>query len=133
MPNHFHFLVLLPEDEKPFSKAFGHFLSSYTRAINRRYKRTGSLFQQNTKSKILEGEDAFVCFHYIHQNPVKAGLCDGFEDWKYSSFNEYYAGEQNICETKVTRGLLDLPKTKEAFMEMSKGVVINEKVLDAIK
>ena len=71
--------------------------SSYANAINKEYGRTGSIFQQNTKFKLLssqcnhsyEGTYAEVCFHYIHQNPLKAGLVTKLEDWSFSSFKEY--------------------------------------------
>ena len=31
---------------------------------------------------------------YIHRNPVKRGLCDRPEDWKWSSFNHYATGKE---------------------------------------
>ena len=34
---------------------------------------------------------------YIHRNPVRAGLCERPEDWKWSSFLHYATG----CETPV--------------------------------
>ncbi len=30
---------------------------------------------------------------YIHHNPVKRGLVEKAEDWKWSSFHHYAAGE----------------------------------------
>ena len=30
-----------------------------------------------------------ICFHYIHQNPMKANLVKKMEDWDYSSFKDY--------------------------------------------
>jgi hypothetical protein len=36
---------------------------------------------------LLETEvDVLVCFRYIAQNPVKAGLCDRPEDWRWSDY-----------------------------------------------
>jgi len=65
MPNHFHFL-LRPNDNglkerntfggKPMQELayrIGILLSSYSQAINKQNKTTGSLFQQKTKAKIL--------------------------------------------------------------------------------
>src|ERR1700730_12520509 len=43
MPNHYHFLVHLREDD--FSGAMQSFALSYTKAMNQVYKRIGSLFQ----------------------------------------------------------------------------------------
>jgi putative transposase len=108
MPNHFHFQ--LATDERcnvqirqgnllidPVTNAIRKLLSSYARIYNKKYSRTGSVFRQKTKAKELSSEkessvrlsDYYLnCFHYIHQNPLKAGLVKKLEDWEYSSFNE---------------------------------------------
>ena len=101
MPNHFH-LMLLPKElpivvVHPLARKIGTLLSSYSRAINIQENRTGSLFQQKAKaikiSSINEFDDKSdylsTCFHYIHQNPLKAGLVKKMEDWEFSSFNDY--------------------------------------------
>ncbi len=97
MPNHFHWLLRIkPVDESSkaeerinadkFSKAAGILLRSYTRAIQRQQIFTGSLFQQNSQSKVLmDRDDVLTCFNYIHHNPVKAGLVAKASDWKFSS------------------------------------------------
>ena len=36
--------------------------------------------------------------HYIHQNPVKAGLCNRPEDWPWSSFRHYATGFEGRVE-----------------------------------
>src|SRR5436190_13137037 len=115
MPNHFHFLVrvksLVAEafkqidvkefasrngsvkvqtERHPLTSAIGILLSSYSQAINRQNGTSGSLFQQKTKAKYLEDANlAFAVFHYIHQNPVRAGLVQKMEDWMFSSFKDY--------------------------------------------
>jgi putative transposase len=35
---------------------------------------------------------------YIHRNPVKAGLVDRPEDWRWSSFHHYQTGEEGVVE-----------------------------------
>ena len=98
-------------------------LRSYTRAINKQEKRTGSLFRQETKAQngIIEGfitvdgkhKDLFFgadndhvshCFNYIHQNPVKAQLVKNAEDWQYSSAPDY-AGLRNgtLCNQQLAK------------------------------
>lgn len=92
MPNHFHFLISTDEkfDSKIFSNSFRLMLSSYTRAINKQEERSGSLFQQNTKFKKLDGNSqAFICFNYIHQNPLKAGFVETLKGWKFSSYQDF--------------------------------------------
>lgn len=98
----------------PLNNAIGILLRSYTRAINIQEVRTGSLFQQKTKAKCLDSPllwknfppDRYnyplVCFNYIHQNPMEAGLVNRMEDWKYSSFREYaLKNEEIFCNKQM--------------------------------
>ena len=98
--------------------SIGIMLASYTRAINIQEGFTGSLFRQKTKSECLiktggitpsfintksgtsiynvSPEDQYpqICFEYIHDNPVRAGLAEISEEWEFSSARDY-AG---LCE-----------------------------------
>ncbi len=108
MPNHFYFQVyadkrtiatkvLAGTARNVLSEWIRNLLSSYTQAINKQNNTTGSLFQQNTKAKpISKGSNLYdqVCFHYIHQNPMKAKLVNKMEDWEYYSFKDY-SGNRN--------------------------------------
>jgi len=99
--------------EQTFNQSFGIMLSSYTRAIQKQEKITGSLFQKRTKAKSLideiQIEPAYwnttfgteinisdgksyleTCIEYVHQNPVYSGLTVKAEDWEFSSFLDYY-------------------------------------------
>lgn len=118
-----------PEDPlqvKGLNKNIGILLRSYTRAMNIAYETRGSLFKQRTTSKILNtgltshDNYALICFLYIHQNPVKAGLVPGLEDWAFSSFRDY-AGIRNgtLCNIKLAKELLELPESNEAFLKFS--------------
>ncbi|CAD5252104.1 MULTISPECIES: transposase [unclassified Imperialibacter] len=127
MPNHFHLMVHSKEamDISRYKQDLRMMLSSYTRKINFRTGRTGSLFQQNSKAKPLEVDDyAFTCFHYIHQNPLRAQLVTKMEDWEFGSYRDY-AGFRNgtLCNKEMAYQLLDIPKSREAFIEQSKMVI----------
>ncbi len=107
MPNHFHFLInttsksILPVklgrvDSTSLANGFRLLCSGYANNFNKKNDRSGSLFRQKTKAKALESKDEnypFNCFHYIHQNPMRAGICERMEDWEFSSFNNYYKSE----------------------------------------
>jgi putative transposase len=104
MPTHFHFLIKVKEmSEIPkmsdtfkvsyistsIEKNIGILLSSYTKAINKRYKRHGSLFQLHSKAKEIEDEQYLLTLiSYIHQNPVRSRLVTKAEEWKYSSYQD---------------------------------------------
>ncbi len=97
MSNHFHFLDRVNDDPAlrqktsgkltPLEKAFRDFFISYAKSFNKRYGRTGSLFQYKFKRK--PADDLAYRMRlvvYIHGNPIRAGLCSHFEDWPYSSY-----------------------------------------------
>ena len=63
---------------------------SYTKAINKRYKRVGSLFQGRFQSVLVDTDKHLIHLsRYIHLNPQKANLVKKAEDWEYSSYREY--------------------------------------------
>ena len=88
MPNHYHFLVYLRQDNLSEKMAF---LSlSYTKAINKRFKRCGALFQGPFQSIHIDQEEYLLNLsRYIHLNPVKAGLVQKAQEWEFSSYQEY--------------------------------------------
>ena len=123
MPNHFHLLIHANETTCQLSKTvpipvfkladnLGLLLSSYTKTINQQQTTTGSLFQQRTKSKLVldnQSNYSLTAFHYIHQNPLKAGLVKHLEDWKFSSFREYAGMKKgSICNRELAFELLSL-------------------------
>lgn len=104
MRNHFHLLVYLKEDheinheeltfstiEKPkeinHSKQFSHLFNAYTQAINKRFNRTGSLFEKPFERKKITSEDYFSnLIFYIHNNPVHHGVEKRIQDYPWSSY-----------------------------------------------
>lgn len=91
MPDHFHFLIYIKSvDVEIVKNNIGILLSSYTKAINKAYNRTGSLFQQHTKTKLLVDDNyLLMAIAYIHQNPIWNGLVEKMEDWEISSYRDY--------------------------------------------
>ncbi|MEP5363769.1 MAG: transposase [Reichenbachiella sp.] len=125
MPNHFHLQIHTKNnfDFEAYGNALKIMLSSYTRGINVQEGRTGSLFQQHTKKKVATNY-GFVCFHYIHQNPIRAGLVRKMEDWPYSSFNSYFKELSDaICNHSLAYELLDLPANSSELYDISYRVI----------
>jgi len=135
MPNHFHLMIqTLPNIEQvKFSNDLKIMLRSYTRAINKQENRTGSLFQQNTKIKSLEVDAQdypLTCFHYIHQNPLKARLVSKMEDWEMSSFRDYLTtNSETLCSKHLAYSLLDVPESPNIFLEQSNKIQIIKQVM----
>ncbi len=122
MTNHFHFLLHITEKSLERVKAGGIMIpaitngfrllqSSYTKGVNRQLSRTGNLFQQKTKSKLVKQEHslAITVFHYIHQNPVVAKLVNSPEKWEYSSYRDYTGLRSGVlCNKEKAFELLGL-------------------------
>jgi len=124
MPNHFHFLIktkgsvpilkdgnpLRSTDEteigKHVSNQFRRFLITYSMAINKQEKRTGSLFSKNFKRLEIEDEEylRYVTF-YIHFNPQKHGWIDDFKKYRYTSWLAYNSEKPSLLNRTLLRGL----------------------------
>ena len=86
-PTHFHFVIrIVTNDCASLKKNYAALLCGYTRMINRRYERHGSLFQPRSKAKAIRDErHLLTVISYVHQNPVP-GLVKKMDDWEYSSY-----------------------------------------------
>jgi len=71
MPNHFHILVKEKEGTG-ISKFMSKLMTAYSMYFNKKYKRTGRLFQ-NTFQARHASEDEYLryLFSYIHLNPLR--------------------------------------------------------------
>lgn len=71
MPNHFHILIKEKAD-LGISKFMQKLSTGYTMYFNKRYERTGSLFQGKFKASQASSDQYLkYLFSYIHLNPVK--------------------------------------------------------------
>jgi putative transposase len=85
MDNHYHLLVETPEGN--LSLGMRQLNGVYTQYFNKRHKRTGHLFQGRYKAILIQKESHLleVC-RYVVLNPVRAGLVERPEGWKWSSY-----------------------------------------------
>jgi hypothetical protein len=64
--------------------------------MNKKYKRTGYLFQDRFKSVIIENNSQLMwTISYIHMNPVKSNLVAEPNKYKWSSYNDF-AENRNV-------------------------------------
>ena len=91
MGNHVH--LLIKEEEEPLEIVIKRLGVSYVYHYNEKYDLLGHLFQDRYKSEPVE-DSAYLLtvVRYIHQNPVKAGICKKPADYRYSSYSEYLNG-----------------------------------------
>lgn len=132
MPNHFHFLIYATDvsgrvkhlgniDSCELANGFRLLQSNYAQYFNKKNTRSGSLFRQKTKAKSLADGDSnygITAFHYIHQNPYKAGLVTAIENWKFSSFPDYAClRNDTLCDKELAFEIIGFDR--ENFLEES--------------
>lgn len=89
MNNHVH--LLIKEGHEDISSTMKRIGVSYAMYYNWKYQTTGHLFQGRFRSEKVETLPYLqTVIRYIHQNPVKAGMASSPENWKWSSYTEYY-------------------------------------------
>lgn len=68
----------------------------YTQYINRKYKRSGRLWQNRFFSTIIDkGSYLWAVVRYIERNPVRAKLAKNAEDYPWSSAKAHTSGIKN--------------------------------------
>ena len=88
MGNHVHFLI--KEQQEPLEQIMKRITTRYVYWFNVKYERSGHLFQDRFRSEPVENEQYLLTvLRYIHQNPIKAGICQAVADYEYNSYREY--------------------------------------------
>lgn len=117
MGNHVH--LLLHEKDESVSTIIKRICSSFVYWYNLKYDRFGHLFQERFRSETVEDERyLFTVFRYIHQNPIKAGLVSRPEDYRWSSYNDYFMKRSFIDTTYILNLFSEnLPEAVNKFKE----------------
>ena len=88
MDNHYHLLLETPIGN--LSQIMRHINGAYTNYFNIRHKRSGHLLQGRYNSFLVEADSyAGELSRYIHLNPVRAGIVDMPERFRWSSHRCY--------------------------------------------
>ena len=113
MGNHVH--ILIQEGKENLSLVLKRIAGSYVYWYNWKYRRSGHLFQDRFKSEPVEDDKYFLTvIRYIHQNPIKAGMCKNIDGYKFSSYNEYI-NKVNLVDIDFCLGIID----KKQFIEFN--------------
>jgi len=102
MTNHVHLLVKPKENESMYKMMQGVTLC-YTQFANRKYNRTGRLWESRYHSCVVD-KDSYLwsVARYIETNPVRAGMVKKAEDYAYSSAQAHVIGkEDNILNEEM--------------------------------
>jgi len=109
LPNHFHLLLkvkdfnLLPDiykiGKKKIHQPFSNLFNSYSKSINTKYNRTGSLFQEHLHRNKIQSENYIKeLILYIHLNPEKHLIHNDFSKYNHSSYKAYLSLERSLLK-----------------------------------
>ncbi len=135
MANQYHLLVR-QDGSMPAGLLPQPVFNSYTKAFNKRYEHSGTLFEGRFEAAHVDREPYLIHLcRYIHGNPVKAGLIRDSAEWPHSNFLEWVGGRKGtLVDQAFVReyfpagvdyrrfvedylaGLAELPRGIEAYL-----------------
>lgn len=131
MDNHAHMLIEV--GEVPLSKIMQCIQQVFTMKYNKKYNRTGHVFEQRYKA-ILCNKDEYLLnlVRYIHQNPVRSGIKEKL-NYAWSSHSIYIAMKENkLVDYKYILSILSKDKSKaiKEYAELMEEKIDLERIKD---
>ncbi len=121
MSNHVHLLVT-PSDEHGLSRLVHGIGIRYVPYFNRRYGRSGTLWEGRFRCSVVESERyCLECYRYIDLNPVRASIVNSPIDYIWSSCRSNALGERNdllVPHDLYTALGKDLPSRTQVYREL---------------
>lgn len=95
MGNHYHLIVRSAGER--LAEAMQFLDGAHARRFNASHQRRGALFQGRYDARLLDSEVGLVgAGHYVHLNPVRAGLVADPAAYPWSSMGAYAAGRSPL-------------------------------------
>jgi putative transposase len=121
MTNHVHLLMTATtaRSASDMMKALGQ---RYVQYVNRKYRRSGTLWEGRFRSCLIQDEGYLLaCHRYIELNPVRAGMVEHPADYRWSSYRANAQGETDLllCPHALYDALgPDQVSRQEAYREL---------------
>ncbi|MDL2207609.1 transposase [Desulfovibrio sp. OttesenSCG-928-M16] len=116
MPNHVH-IIAVPERQDSLHGALGETHRRYSCRVNCREGWRGHLWQGRFASYPMDKEHTLRAVRYVELNPVRAGLVQKPEDWRWSSARAHILGVAD--ELVDMRALAEEVIDWEAYLQES--------------
>jgi len=118
MPNHFH-LLLRQDSDDPIYKFMHALHTSYSIYFNKKYNKVGHMFQGRFKQKEIDKDEYLSkVTSYIHFNPIKDGLVEELNNYKWSSYPDFIGiREGTLCDKDVILS----KETPEEYKKYNRG------------
>lgn len=125
MDNHFHLLVY-QQEKGTLSKLMKSLMTSYSAYFNRKYNRSGHLFENRFKASLISSDGYLLhVSRYIHLNP---------RSWKYFPYSSLlYIRKASEPEWLQTEKVLALHPSRQAYLEFVADYEDHKKMLDEIR
>src|ERR1700694_2194333 len=95
MTNHVH-LLLTSKGAENCAVLMKHMGQLHSQYFNKRYKRTGSLWEGRFRSCLVQSDSyVLACYRYIELNPVRAGMVSSAAQYFWSSYATNAEGRTN--------------------------------------
>ncbi|MDO9535969.1 MAG: transposase [Bacillota bacterium] len=106
LSNHYH-LIIQTLDE-PLQKIMHRLNSTFARYYNFFQEHSGHVFQGRYKAiLVLDERYLFALLRYIHQNPVRAGICDSVDQYPWSSDECYRQNKEGFVDIQIILDMLN--------------------------
>lgn len=129
MSNHIHLLMTI--QPKVMSSVFQSLGSVFVHWYNLKYKRFGHLFQERYSSYPVETLSYFLnSIQYIHDNPVKAGICRYATEYTWSSCRCYYGTDNPLVDTERADEIMETRENLLHFFAVNKNEIKEEDLKD---
>lgn len=100
VPNHVHFMMRQLA-EKGIEKFMQRIGTGYTMYFNKKYNRTGALFQGTFKAARVRSGNFLYLSAYVNCNTEVHGIAKA-ENWRWSSFSDYLGKTKyGLCNKKI--------------------------------
>jgi len=96
MTNHYHLFLQTPDPN--LSEGMQHLNGSMAGYVNARHGSCGHVFQGRFKAIVVERVGHWIeLSRYVHLNPVRAGLTDKPEGWRWGSYPGYHLKRKRMA------------------------------------
>ena len=102
MSNHVH--LIIKDENENLELIMKSLMVSYSNYFNKKYERSGHLFENRFKSYAIEDQSYLKnVVRYIHKNPENAGL----KPYIWTSYYEYISNKPNLIEINQVMSLFE--------------------------
>ena len=98
MSNHVH-IVGIPERKNSIAKALGDCHGTYATEFNKKYRKSGHVWQLRPYSCVLDEAHSWAAVRYVERNPLRAGMVPRAEDYLWSSARAHCGMEPDVLLT----------------------------------